>query len=127
MRGYKIFGPDYTCRGYHYALDDWWNVYDGTVEMYKSGFHFCLRAIDCLQYYDYSPENTYAEVECGNKYTVNGDKVVCNKLKITKTLTYEEFGKLITFDVDTKVKKCSYVNGKLDGEYREWWGNWTIV
>jgi antitoxin component YwqK of YwqJK toxin-antitoxin module len=119
MRGYKIFEADYTCRGYKYSLDDW-NVYSGEVKMCNSGFHYCQRALDCLLYYDYAPNNTYAIVESKYESMLN-DKVVCKELKIVKTLTYSEFGELLTGDVNTKDKKCSYVKGKLHGDYQTWY------
>jgi antitoxin component YwqK of YwqJK toxin-antitoxin module len=126
MRGYKIFEADYTCRGYKYSVNDW-NIHDGEVKVRESGFHFCPRALDCLEYYGYDPENTYAEVECDDEYIVDRDKVVCKRLKITKTLTYEEFGKLLTGDISTPLKKCSYVDGKLHGDYRRYHENGQLL
>jgi antitoxin component YwqK of YwqJK toxin-antitoxin module len=123
MDGYKIFEPDYTCRGYKYLLNCVNVDNNKGVVTGKSGFHFCSQAINCLKYYKYTPKNTYAKVRSGVKYVIDNDKIVCNELLITKPLTYEEFGKLLTFDVCTPIKKCSYVNGKLNGEYKEWYDN----
>lgn len=117
IRGYKIFGPNYTCNGYKYSLHSP-NIYPEDIIPCMSGFHYCQQAIDCLRYYEYTPQNTYAEVECGTEYSVRGDKVVCRELNIIRVLSYSDFGKLITFDIDTPVEKCSYVNGKLDGRYQ---------
>lgn len=118
MRGYKIFGPEYTCKNHKYTID-LPNVYNGNVKLGQYGFHFCPRAVDCLNYYDYTPYNTYAEVEC-EEYKVDGERGVCKVMKV-KPLTYEEFGELLTGDIDTKHKKCSYVKGKLNGSYCEWY------
>jgi len=120
MRGYKIFGPDYTCRGYKYSLDEW-NVHTGELIACESGFHFCKEADECVDYYLCTPENTYAEVECDDEYIVENDKIVCKRLKIINTLSYEQFEKLITIEVDTPFKKCKYVAGKLQGKYQEWY------
>lgn len=120
MRGYKIFGPDYTCGKYKYSLDEW-NVHTGELIACESGFHFCKEAVECLDYYRYTPENTYAEVECDDEYIVEDDKIVCKRLKIIKTLTYEDFEKLITIEIDTPFKKCKYVGGKLQGKYQQWY------
>jgi antitoxin component YwqK of YwqJK toxin-antitoxin module len=126
MRGYKIFGKDYTCKGFKYSLTEP-NVYTGDLTPCKSGFHFCVNAIDCLNYYSYNPENTYAIVESGEKYIVKEDKVVCNNLTIVTPLSYEEFGKLLTGDrlvfydkelYDKIHKKYTYVCGILM-EYTE--------
>jgi antitoxin component YwqK of YwqJK toxin-antitoxin module len=121
MRGYKIFGPDYTCRGYKYSLTDWNICEDEPIDIFKRGFHFCPLAVHCLDYYSHVPENTYAEVECGEEYILQGDVVACKKLKIVKTLTYEEFGKLLSCEINTSVKKCTYVCGALTGVYTEWY------
>lgn len=126
MRGYKIFNENYTCRGYQYSLTDW-NVYEGEIKVRESGFHFCPRALDCLEYYSYEPEYTYAEVECDEEYIVDDDKVVCKRLKIVKTLTYSEFGKLLTGDISTPLKTCSYVDGKLHGDYRRYHKNGKLM
>lgn len=126
MRGYKIFGPDYTCKNYKYSLDTP-NKYIGDLEMFECGFHFCQRAIDCLDYYDYNSKNTYAEVECGDEYIIKNKVVVCRELKITKILTYSEFGELITFDVETPQRKCSYFLGKLNGIVQEYYNGKLIV
>lgn len=118
MRGYKIFGADYTCREYKYSLTDW-NLYDGALVPCKSGFHFCPRALDCLFYYNLSPVYTYAQVECGGDYLVKDDKVVCRELKILRTLTFDEFKELLSGDIDTPTEKCTYVKGKLHGSYKQ--------
>ena len=86
---------DYICRGYKYSLDTP-NIYNGEIKLCESGFHFCVNALDCLSYYDYTPEHTYALVESGDNYFVRDDKVVCDKLSIISTLSYEEFGKMLT-------------------------------
>lgn len=126
MYGYKIFGPNYTCRGYKYSLKNI-NNYKGKIEVGKSGFHYCPRPIDCLEYYDYSPENTYAKVECvGDEYILQDDKVVCKNLKIVTPLTYKQFRKLITYKLDTNFSKCTYVAGKLHGSYKEWYENGNL-
>lgn len=125
MRGYKIFGSNYTCREYKYSLDTP-NIYDGKIEMCTSGFHYCPIAVDCLQYYPCVPENTYAEVECGDKYIIQDDKVVCSELRIVKTLTYDEFKQLATGTIKTPTLECSYVNGKLNGEYKTWYSNGNL-
>jgi hypothetical protein len=50
IRGYKIFGPEYTCRDYKYLLYSP-NTYEGEdIIPCMSGFHYCLQAIDCLKY-----------------------------------------------------------------------------
>lgn len=51
VKGYKIFGPNYTYSGHEYSLTEP-NVYQGNLEMYKSEIHFYQRAVDCLIYYE---------------------------------------------------------------------------
>jgi hypothetical protein len=125
MRGYKIFGPNYTCLEYRYRLDDL-NIYYGKIKPCESGFHFCPIAVNCLQYYPCTPGNTYAEVECGKDYIVQDDKVVCSELRIVKTLTFDEFKNLATGTIDTPTLKCSYVGGLLEGSYKRFYDNGKV-
>lgn len=112
-RGYKIFGPNYTCRKYKYSLDKV-NTQNGIPVPCFNGFHFCKTAIDCLNYYDFDENNTYAEVE-GEECIEHEDKIATNKLTIIKTMKYEEFAQLLNGKFTKDYMVYQMVNGKLHG------------
>lgn len=118
MKGYKIFGPNFTCRGYKFQEN---NICEGPLEICSRGFHFCTKAIDCLRYYEYLPTNTYAEVESIGPIQEKDDKVVCLELKIVRKLSYEEFGKLLTGTIKTPDTEKNYVNGIKHGVFKEYY------
>ena len=53
VRGYKVFNPDWTCRHFQYEVG---NVFEEDVDpsCCDRGFHFCLKAADCFNYYSYN-------------------------------------------------------------------------
>ena len=62
MRGYKVFNPDWTCRGFQFEVGKTFTE-DVTPVCCDRGFHFCTKAADCFKYYDFDPDNKVAEVE----------------------------------------------------------------
>jgi hypothetical protein len=112
MIGYKIFRAGY--RGFG---DYQFNLEGDNIS--ATGFSFCEYAPQCCEWYPVSPENTYAIVEALDDVKRDGNRLVTNKLRIVKTLTLEEFRKLLTVDIKTENLVCSYVDGKLHGEYTE--------
>ena len=62
VKGYKVFNPDWTCRDFQYKVGETYE-HDGDIELCGSGFHFCLKAIDCFNYYMFDSDNRVAEVE----------------------------------------------------------------
>ena len=52
MKGYKVFNPDWTCRGFQYEVGKTYEE-NVTPECCERGFHFCLKASDCFNYYSY--------------------------------------------------------------------------
>jgi len=113
MRGYKIF--DRYNRYINFPDD---MCYTGNVDD-ENGFYYCLRPLDCLIYEDYTPQKVYAEVECDEEYITSEYRLVCKRLKFIKKLSYEEFGEMLTGNIDSPYLKCSYVNGILNGSYKK--------
>src|SRR5277367_2630742 len=72
MEGFKIFNSDWTCLKTQYILGDT-HHYKEKIEMCKSGFHFCQRALDCLNYYDLAPNNKYARVKAYDQIMTEHD------------------------------------------------------
>ena len=91
IRGYKVFNPDWTCKGFQFEVGKTFTE-DVTPVCCDRGFHFCTKAADCFKYYDFRPDNKVAEVEAlGDIDTNNNDSKCCtNKIKIIRELTWHE-------------------------------------
>lgn len=96
MRGYKVFNPDWTCRGFRFTVGETYEE-DVKPSCCKSGFHFCTELKDCFSYYSFDPDNKVAEIEAlGNIDTKTGDNKCCtNKIRIVRELTWEEVLRLV--------------------------------
>lgn len=91
MRGYKVFNPDWTCRGFQFEVGKTFEE-DINPKCCDSGFHFCTKILDCFYYYDFNPNNKVAEIEAlGDIDASNGDsKCSTNKIHIIRELTWHE-------------------------------------
>ena len=47
MKGFKVFNPDWTCRGFIYAVGNTY-THEGTPVPCQSGFHFCENWLTAL-------------------------------------------------------------------------------
>ena len=61
MKGYKVFKPDWTCRGYQFEVGKTFEE-DVDPKCCDRGFHFCTKASDCFNYYEFDCNNKVAEV-----------------------------------------------------------------
>ena len=61
MEGYKVFEPDWTCRGFQYEVGKTFEE-DVTHSCCNRGFHFCKELKDCFNYYPFNPDNKVAKV-----------------------------------------------------------------
>ena len=52
MEGYKVFEPDWTCRGFQYEVGKTFEE-DVTPSCCNRGFHFCKELKDCFNYYPF--------------------------------------------------------------------------
>ena len=89
VKGYKVFNPDWTCRGFQYEVGKTFE-HDGNIELCGSGFHFCQRASDCFNYYDFNSSNKVAEIEALDLVETEGDKSVTNKIHIVREIPWQE-------------------------------------
>lgn len=94
IKGYKVFNPDWTCRGFQYKVGETYEHY-GDIKLCGSGFHFCVEATDCFNYYAFDSNNKVAEVEAIGLVETNGDKSVTNKIRIVRELDWSEVLKLV--------------------------------
>ena len=91
VKGYKVFNPDWTCRGFQFEVGKTFEE-DVKPSCCNRGFHFCTKASDCFSYYDFRSENKVAEVVAlGDVDTSTKDTKCCtNKIQIVREITWQE-------------------------------------
>ena len=96
MKGYKVFNPDWTCRGYQFEVGKTFEE-DVKPECCDRGFHFCTKASDCFNYYRFDPNNKVAEVEAVGDIDTHSDDNKCstNKLHIIREVSWQEVLELV--------------------------------
>jgi hypothetical protein len=141
--GYKIFESDWKCHDYQYPFGNKTSdvsepetshtaVHDGPVKMCESGFHFCQRALDCMDYYHLHPLYRYAQVAASDVVITDGNKSVTNRLTLVKELSLEEFKKLCTGTITTwwangfKCSETTYRDGEMHGVHKSWRKNGSL-
>lgn len=119
VKGYKVFNPDWTCRG----------------------FHFCEKAADCFSYYSFNSENRVAEVIALGEVDTDGKKSCTNKIQIVREIPWQELLTIVNTGKDctglcntgdwnkssfntgcfnTEEQKIMLFNKPSDMTYREW-------
>lgn len=75
MEGYKVFEPDWTCRG----------------------FHFCKELKDCFNYYPFNPDNKVAKVIALGEIDEESDDSKCctNKIQIVEEISWEDVLRMV--------------------------------
>ena len=96
MRGYKVFNPDWTCRGFQFEIGEIYEE-DVTPSCCERGFHFCTELKDCFSYYPFDPNNKVAEIEALGEIDAESDenKHCTNKIKIVREISWEEVLKMV--------------------------------
>lgn len=91
MRGYKVFDPDFTCHGFKFELGKTYK-HEGKIELCKSGFHFCKKAVDCFSYYSFVPDNIVCEIDAIGNVIESGEdsKCVTSEIHIVRRLSWCE-------------------------------------
>lgn len=89
LKGFKVFNPDWTCRGFKYEVG---KTYEEKVipSVCNKGFHFCKNAKDCFNYYSFNPDNKVAEVISHGEIDEGDDKCCTNKLEIVREIPWHE-------------------------------------
>ena len=89
IKGYKVFNPDWTCKGKQYTCP---GTFEENVNpsVCNVGMHFCKNAADCFRYYDFDPNNHVAEVIAHGTVAEGGDKCATNKLEIVREIPWAE-------------------------------------
>ena len=89
MKGYKVFNPDWTCRGFQYEVGKTYEE-DVVPDVCKVGFHFCQKLADCFGYYNFDPNNKVAEIEALGDIDEGDNKCCTNKITIVQEITWQE-------------------------------------
>jgi hypothetical protein len=106
VKGYKVTNADMTCKGYQYELNKEF-VHPGEIEHCASGFHFCILAADCFEYYEFKKENRVFEVEGYGEVVTEGNKSVSSKIKFIRELTWQEVLVLVNTGSDNTGRRNS--------------------
>ena len=91
VKGFKVFNPDWTCRGSQFEVGKIFEE-DVTPACCDRGFHFCLKASDCFNYYSFNSNNKVAEVTALGEvdYEDNSTKCCTNKIQIVREIPWSE-------------------------------------
>ena len=110
MKGYKVFNPDWTCRGYQFEVGKTFTE-DVTPVCCDKGFHFCTKVADCFDYYAFTHNNKVAEVEALGDIDTDKDDSKCstNKIHIIREITWQE-----VFDMVNLGKACTGLRNSGD-------------
>ena len=120
MKGYKVFNPDWTCRGFQYEVGKTYK-HDGDISPCRAGFHFCRKAADCFNYYSFDPSNKVAEVEALGLVESDDTKSVTNEIHIVREIPWAEVLELVNTG-----KGCTGLSNSGDRNSGDWnSGNWN--
>ena len=114
IKGFKVFNSDWTCRGFQYKVGETF-IHNGNIEMCGAGFHFCQKASDCFNYYNFNSQNKVAEVEALGLVETQEDKSVTDKIKIIREIEWSE---LLTIVNDGK--NCTGLGNTGDWNTGDW-------
>ena len=93
VKGYKVFNPDWTCspngNTKQYTCPGKFEE-DITPVRCGHGMHFCRKASDCFNYYNFNLKNKVAEVIAYGDIVEEGDKCCTNKLEIVREIPWQE-------------------------------------
>ena len=99
IKGYKVFNPDWTCRGFQYKVGETF-THNGNIMMCGRGFHFCRKASDCFNYYEFNSENKVAEIEALGDVETQGDKSVTDVIRIVREIEWHELLTIVNEGTD---------------------------
>ena len=96
MEGYKVFEPDWTCRGFQYEVGKIFEE-DVTPSCCNRGFHFCKELNDCFNYYPFNPDNKVAKVIALGEIDEESDDSKCctNKIQIVEEISWEDVLRMV--------------------------------
>ena len=120
VKGYKVFNPDWTCKGKQYTCPGTFEE-DVNPSVCNVGMHFCKNAADCFRYYDFDPNNHVAEVIAHGTVAEGEDKCATNKLEIVREIPWAE-----VLEIVNTGKACTGRCNSGDWNSGDWnSGNWN--
>lgn len=101
VKGFKVFNPDWTCKGFQFEAG---KTFEENVKpkCCDRGFHFCLKASDCFNYYSSDHDNKVAEVVALGEvdYSTEDSKCATNKIQIVREISWDEVQKIVNLGKD---------------------------
>ena len=94
VKGYKVFNPGWQCRDKQYACPGKFEE-NVNLSVCNKGMHFCKKAADCFNYYNFDPENKVAEVAAYGTVIEEGDKCCTDKLEIVREIPWQELLEIV--------------------------------
>ena len=124
VKGFKVFNPDWTCspngNTKQYTCPGKFEE-DITPIRCGRGMHFCKKAADCFNYYNFNPENKVAEVIAYGDIAEEGDKCCTNKLEIVREIPWAELLEIVNTG-----KGCTGLCNSGDWNSGDWnSGDWN--
>ena len=99
VKGYKVFNPDWTCRGFQFEVGQTYEE-DVKTMVCDRGFHFCEKAADCFNYYQFNPKNKVAEVIALGEVDSDGVKSCTDKIQIVREVPWDELLRIVNTGKD---------------------------
>lgn len=97
VKGFKVFNPDWTCSPYgntkQYTCPGKFEE-DIIPILCGRGMHFCKKAVDCFNYYNFDPNNHVAEIIAYGDIE-EGNKCCTNKLEIVREIPWAELLEMV--------------------------------
>ena len=120
VRGYKVFKSDWTCQGKQYSCPGKFEE-DVKLLICSRGIHFCKKAVDCFNYYDFNPDFHVAEVVAYGRAVERDDKCVTDKLEIIREIPWSEVLEMVNIG-----KACTGYRNAGNYNTGDWnAGNWN--
>lgn len=120
VKGYKVFAPDWTCKGKQYTCPGTFEE-DVNPTVCNVGMHFCKNAADCFRYYDFDPNNHVAEVIAHGTVAEGENKCATNNLEIVREIPWAEVLEIVNTGKDC-TGRCNSGN-RNSGNWNS--GNWN--
>jgi hypothetical protein len=125
IRGYKVTGSDMSCRGYKYSLNVKYQ-HTGVVSPCNSGFHYCVVAADCFDYYSFDPNNRVFEILDHGTPVIDGNKSCTSEIEFIRELTWLEVLTIVNMGKDNTGLKNTGDWNTGDRNTGDWnTGNWN--
>ena len=124
VKGFKVFNPDWTCspngNTKQYTCPGKFEEDINPIRCGR-GMHFCKKAADCFNYYNFNPENKVAEVIAYGDIAEEGDKCCTNKLEIVREIPWAELLEIVNTG-----KGCTGLCNSGDWNSGDWnSGDWN--